>query len=209
MARYTGAVCKICRRAKTKLNLKGERCSTVKCSLEARPGVIPGQMMNRRVKKLSNYGVQLLEKQKLRKTYGVLESQFRKYYELAKKRAVTGEALIQILESRLDNLVYRMGFGESRAQARQIVTHGHILLDGRKATIPSMLIKPGSTITVRENSKFRQKAQSNHVQAAQKGLPDWLRIDGDKLEGVFVSLPDRSKVMDNVQEQLVVEFYSR
>jgi small subunit ribosomal protein S4 len=177
--------------------------------VEARPGITPGLMPNRRLKKLSNYGVQLLEKQKLRKTYGVLEKQFRDYYNMAKAHPVTGEALIQILESRLDNLVFRMGFGSSRAQARQWVLHGHFNLDGRKAHTPSILVKPGQTITVRENSKIKSRAQGNYVHAAARGIPEWLTVDGDKLVGTYNHMPSRESMDLDIQEQLVVEFYSR
>jgi len=192
-----------------KLFLKGERCFTVKCSVEARPGIIPGHQPNRRLKKLSNYGVQLFEKQKLRKSYGVLEHQFRKYYEMALKAPVTGEALFQILESRLDNLVYRMGFGASRAQARQFVRHGHFLLNGKKASIPSILVKPGDTISLREGSKIQKRVQGNFVNASSRGIPEWLKVDGQKLEGIFNNVPSRSNIEMDIQENLVVEYYSR
>lgn len=209
MARYTGPACKVCRRAKMKLYLKGDRCYSVKCSVEHRPNVIPGAQPNRRMKKLSNYGVQLLEKQKLRKMYGVLESQFRKYYEMATKHPVTGEALFQILESRYDNLVYRMGFGSSRAQARQLVLHGHFLINGKKASTPSILVKPGDVISVKENSKIQKKVQGNYVDSASRGIPGWVKVDGDKLVGTYVNMPSRSDIDIDINEQLVVEYYSR
>ncbi len=209
MARYRGSACKICRRARMKLFLKGERCFTVKCSIEKRPGVTPGLQPNRRLKKLSNYGVQLQEKQKLRKAYGVLEQQFRKYYEQARKHPVTGEALFQILESRFDNVVYRMGFGSSRAQARQFISHGHFLIDGKRASIPSIMVKPGATISMKEGSKLKMRVQGNYVNAASRGIPEWLKVDGDALEGVYTRIPSRSNIELDIQENLVVEFYSR
>jgi len=209
MARYRGPACKICRRAKEKLFLKGERCYTVKCSIEARPGIIPGFQPTRRLKKLSNYGVQLLEKQKMRKMYGVLEKQFRKYYDMAKKHPVTGEALFQILESRLDNLVFRMGFGASRAQARQFVKHGHFLLNGKKASIPSIMVKPGDVISLKEGSKVSKKVQGNYVNAASRGIPSWVKVDGTKLEGSYTNMPSRDSLELDIQENLVVEYYSR
>jgi len=207
MARYTGPVLKICRRLKTKLPFKGERFFSVK--FDKRLEVAPGAMPNRRLKKLSNYGVQLYEKQKLRKTYGVLERQFVKYYEMARKYAVTGEALLQILESRLDNVVYRMGFGASRRQARQWVTHKHFLVNGKPVNIPSYLVKPGDVIKVRDNSKAKMHIQANHANAVARSLPEWVKVDSDKLEGVFSHIPSRDKIDLEVQENLVVEFYSR
>jgi len=209
MARYRGPACKICRRARMKLFLKGERCYSVKCSIEVRPNGVPGAQPNRRVKKLSNYGIQLLEKQKMRKMYGVLESQFRSYYAMARKKSVTGEALFQILESRLDNLVFRMGFGSSRNQARQFVRHGHFLLNGKKASIPSIMVKPGDTISLKENSKIQKRVQGNFVNAASRGVPAWVKVDGDKLEGVYSNMPSRDQLELDIKEQLVVEYYSR
>ncbi len=209
MARYTGAVCKICRRAKIKLFLKGERCYSVKCSLERRPGVTPGAMPNRKVKKLSNYGSQMYEKQKLRKSYGLLESQFRKYYQVAKKASVTGEALMQMLESRLDNLVFRMGFGSSRSQARQFVRHGHFLLDGKKADLPSILVKPGSVVSLKENSSIKGRVQGIYSNASSRGIPEWLKVDGERLEGKYVNMPSQGQVESEIQVNLVIEYYSR
>lgn len=209
MARYRGSACKICRRAKVKLFLKGERCYTVKCAIEARPGVLPGSQPNRRLKKLSNYGVQLQEKQKLRNSYGVLEHQFARYYHMAKKHPVTGEALFQILESRLDNLVYRMGFGSSRAQARQMISHGHFLLDGRKASIPSILVKPGAKISLKEGSKVQKRIQGNFVNAASRGIPAWVDVDGTAMTGSYTRMPSRNELEMDIQENLVVEYYSR
>jgi len=209
MARDRGAACKVCRRARIKLFLKGERCYTVKCAIEARPGVLPGAQPNRRLKKLSNYGTQLQEKQKLRKTYGVLEHQFRRYYHMAKKHPVTGEALFQILESRLDNLVFRMGFGSSRDQARQMVSHGHFLLDGKKASIPSILVKPGAKVTLKEGSKVQKRIQGNFVNASSRGIPAWLDVDGTSLTGTYTRMPSRTELEMDIQENLVVEYYSR
>lgn len=207
MGRYTGPVLKIARRLKTRLPLKGERFFSVK--FDRRLEVPPGAQPNRRLKKLSNYGVQLYEKQKLRHAYGVREKQFRKYYEMAKKSAVTGEAFIQILESRLDNVVYRLGFGSSRRQARQWVTHKHFLVNGKVVNIPSYLIKPGDVVTVKENSRCKPHIQANYANAASRGIPEWLKVDGDKLEGQFVHVPNRDQVDLDVQENLIVEFYSR
>ncbi len=214
MARYTGPVCKLCRRAGEKLYLKGERCYTPKCALE-RKGYAPGQhgreaQYSRR--RASDYARQLREKQKARRIYGVLERQFRRYYKQAlKKRGMTGENLLIILESRLDNVIYRLGFADSRAQARQLVQHGHFVVNGRRTNIPSYLVKPGDQIIVREGSRkrryFKERAQllSDYVQR----VPAWLVLDPQQMSARVLRLPTREEIDLPLQEQLIVEYYSR
>ncbi len=211
MARYTGPVCKLCRREGMKLYLKGERCYGPKCAIERR-AYAPGMHGKRAQfqRKVSDYGNQLREKQKVRRIYGVLERQFQRYFREAQKRkGKTGEALLQTLERRLDNVVYRLGFASSRAQARQLVNHGHFEVNGRKTDIPSMLVKPGDVITVRERSRrttyFRNLAQD----LAQHQPPPWLSLDPEAMRGQVVSLPSREDIEYPIQEQLIVEYYSR
>ncbi len=210
MARYTGPVCRICRRQGMKLFLKGERCFTPKCSVERRPtppGVAPGA---RRRRKESDFSVQLNEKQKARAIYGVLERQFQKHFREAERQpGVTGENLLRILEQRLDNVVYRLGFAESRKQARQVVRHGHITLNGRRTDIPSALVKPGDTVAIhsasRENEYFKMVGET----LTRKTVPRWLELDGATLSGRVVDRPERADIDINVKEELVVEYYSR
>lgn len=206
MARYTGASCRLCRRENQKLFLKGDRCYTGKCALTRRE-YAPGQHGQQR-KKLSEYGIQLREKQKARRYYGVLEGQFRKYFDLAvKKRGITGENLLQILETRLDNTVYRLGFGGSRAEARQLVRHGHFVVNGRKVNIPSYLLKVGDVIEVREKSRG---IESIKLAGDKKRLtPKWLELNAENLVSKVVALPTREDVDLLLKEQLIVELYSK
>jgi small subunit ribosomal protein S4 len=208
MARYKEAKCKLCRRENLKLFLKGERCYTDKCAMERRP-YPPGQHGQARAK-ISEYGLQLREKQKMRRIYGVLEKQFRSYYsEAARRKGVTGEQLIQLLERRLDNVVYRLGFANNRDEARQFVRHGHFKLNGKKVNIPSLSVRAGDSLTVVDGSK-----QNTHIQAAianveKRGVPQWLELDGNNFKGSVKALPSREDVTMPLQEQLVVELYSK
>lgn len=207
MARYTGPVCRLCRRESQKLYLKGDKCFTDKCGLDRR-AYAPGQHGQGR-KKVSEYGVQLREKQKVRRYYGILEGQMRKYFEMADKmQGITGENLLKVLELRLDNVIYRLGLAESRAQARQLVTHGHFLVNGKKLDIPSYLVNAGDTIEVKEGSKKSPKIkqlQENH----QGNILPWLQFDVEKLSGKVVSQPTREDVDLPIQEHLIVELYSK
>lgn len=208
MARYTGPVCRLCRRAGEKLYLKGDKCYTDKCPVDRR-SYPPGQHGQAR-KKLSEHGIHLREKQNLRRIYGVLERQFQRYYEMAaRKKGVTGEILIQILERRLDNVVYRLGFGASRPQARQLVMHGHVAVNGRKVDIPSYLVKAGDVVSIREGSRELELIQANVEAAKQRGVPEWLSLNPETMSGEVLQLPRRDQVDLDVQEHLVVEYYSR
>ncbi len=208
MARYTGPVCKLCRREGVKLFLKGDKCLT-KCTLERR-NTKPGQHGASRARKESGYAKQLREKQRVRRTYGVLERQFRKHFGAAARRpGKTSENLLQILEMRLDNLVYRMGFADSRAQARQIVNHGHFAVNGRKTDIPSFIAKPNDVITVRDRSKGLEYFKTRALLLAQKGVPAWLSLDINAMSGRVVSIPSRTDLELPFDEQMVVEFYQR
>ncbi|MFN0073259.1 MAG: 30S ribosomal protein S4 [Chloroflexota bacterium] len=208
MARYTGPVCKICRRQGTKLFLKGERCFGPKCAIERRnyPPGVHGQ----RRRKMSEFGAQLREKQKARAIYGVLERQFSKHFVEAERRpGVTGENLLQLLETRLDNVVYRLGFADSRKQARQIVRHGHVTLRGRKTDIPSALVKMGDVIAIHAGSRGSEYFKMVQDTLTRKSVPNWLSLDIAELSGRVLSLPSRDEIDSNVTEQLVVEHYSR
>jgi small subunit ribosomal protein S4 len=207
LARYIGPKCKLSRREGTDLFLKSARRSLdSKCKLESKPGQ-HGRTSGAR---LSDYGVQLREKQKLKRMYGVLEKQFRKYFaEAERRRGNTGETLIQLLESRLDNVVYRMGFGSTRAEARQLVNHRAIELNGHTADIPSMLVKSGDVISVREKAKAQGRIRESLDLATGNGLPQWVEVDSGKLAGTFKQAPDRADVARDVNESLVVELYSR
>ena len=206
MARYTDEQCRICRREGQKLFLKGTRCFTDKCSI-ARRNYAPGQHGQKRAK-LSEYGTQLREKQKTKSYYGVGEKQFRKYFEMASnKKGVTGENLLQILESRLDNVVYRLGFGTSRAQARQFVNHGQFEVNGQKVDIPSYLVKAGDVITVRENKKDNVTIKANVENA--RPVPAWLELNNETLSGKVVRLASREDVDIPIEEHLIVELYSK
>jgi len=206
MARYTGPSCRQCRREGMKLYLKGDRCYTDKCAISRR-GNPPGQHGGRRTK-LSNYGLQLREKQKVKRYYGVLETQFRKYYELAEKQpGIVGENFLRILESRLDNVVYRLGFGSSRKEARQLVMHGHFTVNGHKADIPSMLVSVGDVIALKEKSKNSPKFKELRDNAGTP--PKWLEVDLEKFQGKVVALPSREDIDLPIEEHLIVELYSR
>ena len=208
MARYKDEQCRICRREGQKLFLKGSRCYTDKCSISRR-NYAPGQNGQKR-KKLSEYGTQLREKQKTKAFYGVGEKQFRKYFELASKtRGKTGEVLLQLLESRLDNVVYRLGFGSSRAQARMLVTHGTFEVNGKKVDIASYLVKPGDVIAVREIRKDNGTIKNNVEENASRPVPEWLEKDAEKLSGKVVRLAAREDIDLPVEEHLIVELYSK
>lgn len=208
MARYIGSKCRLCRREGEKLFLKGEKCYSSKCPIENRP-FPPGQHGQRRTR-LSDYARQLREKQKLRRIYGVLENQFRLYYKEADRlKGSTGENLLQLLESRLDNVVYRMGFGVSRTEARQLVRHNGIQVNGKKVNIPSYQVKPGDVISVSDKAKEQLRVKSANELAQQRGISEWLEVDAKKLEGTFKSKPERSELPAEIQEQLVVELYSK
>jgi small subunit ribosomal protein S4 len=211
MARYTDAVCRLCRREGEKLYLKGERCYSPKCAIERRP-YVPGahgkQGGFRR--KMSDFGIQLREKQKARRIYGVLERQFRNYFETAQRvPGLTGENLLQTLERRLDNVVYRLGLADSRAQARQIVNHGHIVLNGRKTDIPSALVSEGDVITIRPESRNNTYFKELAENIGHRTVVPWLSLDAGNLSGRVVTLPNRSEIDTTVNEQLIVEYYSR
>lgn len=208
MARYTGPVCRLCRRQGEKLMLKGERCTTRKCALERRH-LPPGQQRPRR-RKVSDRGLQLKEKQKARHTYGVLERQFRRHFAEAQKRlGVTGESLLQILEMRLDNVVYRLGFADSRRQARQLVRHGHVTLNGRKTDIPSCAVKEGDAIAWEEKSTNTEYYKRVVELIQDKIVPSWLSLDRDNLSGQVLASPSRSDIDPTFDEKAIVEYYSR
>lgn len=209
MARYTESVCRLCRREGIKLYLKGNRCYADKCALERRQ-YAPGQHGQRRRGKVSEYGLQLREKQKIKRLYGLLETQFRGYFRKADKmKGVTAENLLLFLESRLDNMVYRMGFCDSRKEARQMVRHGHFRVNGKKATIPSYLVQPGDEISVREKSRKMQRINEAMESIDRRGIPLWVELDKSKYSGRVKSLPTREELTTPMQEQLVVELYSR
>ncbi len=208
MARYTASVCRLCRREGQKLFLKGERCYTEKCSV-GRRSYAPGQHGQGR-KKTSEYGIQLRAKQRARRYYGVLEGQFHTYFEEAERRqGVTGENLLRILESRLDNVVYRLGFASSRAQARQLVVHGHFTVNGRKVDIPSYLVKAGDVVAVKEKSRGTENMKTIVEANSARPVPQWLDVNRETLEGKVVSLPAREDIDVPVEEHLIVEFYSK
>ncbi|MCL2821142.1 MAG: 30S ribosomal protein S4 [Oscillospiraceae bacterium] len=208
MARYTGAVCRRCRREGQKLFLKGDRCYTEKCAADRRP-YPPGQHGQGR-SKTSEYGLQLREKQKAKRYYGILESQFRGYFNMASKRkGKTGENLLAILETRLDNTVYRLGFAMSRAEARQLVLHGHFLVNGRKVNIPSFLVRPGMIISLKEKSRGLDKLKSVIEANSSRVPPKWLEYDANALIAKVSTLPEREDIDIPIEEQLIVELYSK
>lgn len=212
MAKYRGPVCKLCRREGEKLFLKGERCFSPKCALERRtypPGQHGRSAMYRR-RRESDYNRQLRAKQKARRVYGILERQFRRYYkEALTRRGLTGLTLLQILESRLDNVVFRLGFAENRAQARLLVTHGHFTVNGRRSDVPSMLVSVGDVVSVREESRRRNYFKNLPAVAEEKTVPAWLSRDLKNLSGTMLRLPERSEIDSNLSEQSIVEYYSR
>ncbi len=208
MARYTGAVCRQCRREGKKLFLKGERCYSEKCSVGIR-SYAPGQHGQGR-KKASEYGLQLRAKQTARRFYGVQESQFRHYFEIAeRKQGVTGDNLLKILESRLDNVVYRVGFASSRAEARQLVGHGHFEVNGHRVDIASYLLKAGDEIVICEKSRQSDKFKAVIEANSAKPVPEWINVDRDNFKATVINLPTREQIEAPVEEQLIVEFYSR
>jgi small subunit ribosomal protein S4 len=208
VARYREALCRLCRREGEKLFLKGERCFTDKCGVERRK-YGPGQHGQRR-KKLSDYALQLREKQKAKETYGVLEKQFKRYFYMAdKKKGVTGSNLLQFLESRLDNVVYRLGIASNRRQARQLVLHGHINLNDRRVNIPSCLVRAGDVISVKEGSRKNVIIEDNIAKIEHRGMPSWVEMDVNTLSGKVLNLPVREDIELPVQEQLIVELYSK
>jgi len=208
MARYTGPVCRLCRREGAKLYLKGDRCYSDKCGIDRR-GYAPGQHGQGR-KKVSEYGLQLREKQKARRMYGILENQFRNYFAKAdRQQGITGDNLLRLLERRLDNVVYRLGLGASRAEARQLVRHGHFTVNGKKVNIPSFQIKVGDVITIKEGSRDVPRLKELVEQAARKTPPAWLELDADQFTGKVVALPSRDQIDATLEEHLIVELYSR
>ncbi|MBJ6801810.1 30S ribosomal protein S4 [Geomonas propionica] len=208
MARYTGPSCRLCRREGSELFLKGERCYTDKCAIKRR-SYPPGQHGQGRIK-VSDYGVQLREKQKVRRIYGILENQFRGYFESADRmKGVTGENLLFLLERRLDNVVYRLGFAASRDEARQLVRHSHFTLNGRKANIPSMQVKAGDVIQLREKSRKITVIGESLEAVVRRGIPQWLELDKDAFKGTVKTSPVREDITMPIQEQLIVELYSK
>ncbi len=208
MGRYTGPVCKLCRREGLKLFLKGDRCFTDKCSFERRP-YAPGQHGHRRPK-FSDYGIQLREKQKVRRMYGIMEQQFRIYfYRADRMKGKTGENLLILLERRLDNVVYRLGFAVTRREARQLVSHGHFKVNGRKVDIPSYLVRAGDVVELREKSRNIVKINENLDTVVRKGIPSWLELYREEYRGVVKTLPRREDILEPINEQLIVELYSK
>ncbi|MBE9521704.1 MAG: 30S ribosomal protein S4 [Proteobacteria bacterium] len=209
MARYSEAACRLCRRENLKLFLKGDRCYTDKCAFERR-SYPPGQHGQRRGRKISDYGIQLREKQKVKRIYGVLEKQFRKYYTRAdRQKGITGTNLLILLERRLDNIVYRMGFASSRNQARQLVRHNHFTVNGRKVNIPSYQVKIGDVIEVREKSRKSPFILEAMETVVRREMPSWLEVDGSNFRGIVKEFPNREELTMPINEQLIVELYSK
>ncbi len=208
MARHTGPVCRLCRREGLKLFLKGDRCFKDKCAFERR-GYAPGQHGRRRTK-IQGYGIQLREKQKVKRMYGVLEKQFRNYFSKASRmKGITGTNLLQSLERRLDNVVYRLGFASSRTMARQLVAHGHFLVNGRKVDVPSALVSSGDVVALRESSRKNEAIKICLDTAQGRGIPSWLELDGAAFQGTVRQLPSREEITMPINEQLIVELYSK
>jgi len=209
VARYTGPVCRLCRRERMKLFLKGDRCFKEKCAIERR-GYPPGQHGGRRTRRTLGYGLQLREKQKVKRIYGVLERQFRNYFKEADRRkGITGENLLVLLERRLDNVVYSLGFAASRSQARQLVRHGHVQVEGRKVTIPTFQTRPEQTVAIKEASRKNDFIRASVETARGRGVPEWLDLDAESFTGKVLREPTREDIKLPVQEQLIVELYSR
>jgi len=209
VARYTGPVCRLCRRERMKLFLKGDRCFKEKCAIERR-GYPPGQHGGRRRRRDLGYGLQLREKQKVKRIYGVLEKQFRSYFrEADRQKGITGENLLIKLERRLDNVVHSLGFAASRAQARQFIRHGHVLVDDRKVSIPSYAVRSGQKISIKEKSRKNDFIRASVETARGRGVPEWLELDADNMTGTVLRLPARDDIKLPIQEQLIVELYSR
>lgn len=208
MARYTGPSCKLCRREGEKLFLKGDRCYTDKCAFDRRP--YPSGQHGQRRSKATEYGIRLREKQKVRRIYGVLERQFRKYFAIADAgKGVTGEMLLALLERRLDSVCYRLGFAATRSDARQLVRHKHVLVNGKPVSIPSFLVKPGDTVSIREKSRQKGRIATALEGVERRGVPEWLTLDKGAFAGKVVSPPVREAITLPIKEQLIVEFYSR
>lgn len=209
MARYRGPVCRLCRREGEKLFLKGDRCNTEKCAIERR-AYAPGQHGRDRRLRITPYGLQLREKQKARRIYGIMEKQFRNYFhEAARLPGVTGENLLQILEARLDNLVYRLGFAPSRPSARQLVLHGHFAVNGRKASVPSYRVRPGDVISVQDTSRGVPLIQESAETRAGRDLPEWLESNPKTMKGRLLRIPSRETIPTTIQENMIVELYSK
>ena len=209
MARYTGSSCRLCRRENLKLFLKGDRCYGDKCAFERRP-YAPGQHGQRRSGKISDYRLQLREKQKVKRIYGALEGQFRRYYYQAEKqKGITGTNLLILLECRLDNTVYRMGFASSRKQARQLVRHNHFLVNGKKVNIPSYQVKAGDIISVKEGSRKVQSIVDAMETVVRRGIPSWIEIEKEEFSGTLTAIPNREDLTMPIQEQLIIELYSK
>lgn len=208
VARYRGALCRICRREGEKLFLKGDRCYTEKCAVERRK-YPPGQH-GQGFKKLSDYGIQLREKQKVRKIYGLLERQFRRYfYEAERRKGITGEILLQLVESRLDNTVYRMGFAPNRVRARQLISHGHIVVNGKKINLPSYQVREGDSVSVKDSSRDMPEIIDSLSKVEHRGIPAWVEVDSVNYTGKVLRIPSRDEIQLPVQEQLIVELYSK
>lgn len=208
MARYIGPLCRICRREGGKLFLKGDRCYTEKCAIDRRK-YPPGQH-GQSYRKLSDYGIQLREKQKVRKTYGLLERVFKRYFlEAERRKGITGEVLLQLLEGRLDNIVYRMGFVSNRRKARQLVSHGHFLVNGKAVNLPSYEIKGGDIVEVKESSRYIPEIIDSLSKAEHRGIPQWVEVDSANMRGKVLHVPSREEIQLPVQEQLIVELYSK
>lgn len=209
MARYTGPVCRLCRREGLKLFLKGERCYTGKCAIDRR-AYAPGQHGQSRAKKPTDYGLQLREKQKARRMYGVMENQFRRYFETAaRKKGATGENLLSLLERRLDNVVFHLGFASSRPEARQLVNHGHFTINGKKVDIASYSVRLGEVIAVKESSKSSPRMKQLLENSGSRTIPGWLSLDSNAASGTVIALPTREDIQLPIQEHLIVEKYSR
>ena len=209
MARYLGSACRQCRRENLKLFLKGDRCFSDKCSFERR-AYPPGQHGQARMRKISDYAIQLREKQKVRRIYGVLEGQFRRYFEMAeRKKGITGENLLALLERRLDNIIYRLGFSSTRTQGRQFVLHKHVMVNGKKVNIPSYLVSVGDTISLKEKSRAVPFVQESLQAVARRGVPSWLELDSANFAGAVKAMPIREELTMPIQEQLIVELYSK
>ena len=209
MARYTGASCRLCRRENLKMFLKGDRCYSDKCAFERR-AFAPGQHGQNRFRKPSDYAVQLREKQKVKQMYGMFEAQFRRFFQEAERvRGVTGETLLIMLERRLDNVVYRLGFAASRTQGRQMVRHSLVTVNGKKVNVPSFQVKPGDVVSLKEKQKKNQLVADNVQGATRRGLPSWLELDAAAFKGTVKAMPNRDEITMPIQEQLIVELYSK
>lgn len=208
MAKYSGPKCRLCRREGEKLYLKGEKCYTDKCAIEKRP-YPPGEAGQSR-RRQSEYGLQLREKQKIRRTYGLMEGQFLNLYqEASRRKGNTGEILLQLLEGRLDNIVFRMGFAQSRAEARQVVRHNHIHVNGQRVNIPSYQVKAGDVVSIGDSARKHARVQAALARSEEHGLPEWLEVDSNQFQGTVKAIPERSELSPSINEHLIVELYSK